>query len=57
MLVLVFLFAGFLVMLDQFVSIGIWFQFQDIHHETFAFSFFALAVGIVIGWYLPKKQS
>jgi len=49
-LVASFFLLGFLVMLDQYVRIGIWIQWQDLfHHETFALAFFAIGVGIFIG--------
>jgi len=46
-----FLFAviGFLILYDQFLLIGIWFQLEDFHHETFALCSFALAIGILVG--------
>jgi len=53
---ILFFAIGFLVMLDQYLSIGIWFQFHDIHHETIALSLFALAVGILIGSNLARKE-
>jgi hypothetical protein len=41
---------GCLVMLDQYVRIGVWIQWQDLfHHETLALAFFALGVGVFIG--------
>ena len=43
------LIAGFLALLDQYVSFGVWFQTDDIHHETIALSLFALALGLLIG--------
>jgi hypothetical protein len=48
--------VGFLVLLDQYLRIGVWFQLRDIHHETLALSAFALAIGILIGSkYTGKK--
>lgn len=47
--VLFFLAIGFLILRDQFQTIGVWFQFTDLHHETFAIASFALATGILIG--------
>ena len=44
------LFISFLVLLDQFLRIGIWIQWRDLlHHETIALAFFAVGVGIIIG--------
>jgi putative flippase GtrA len=52
-----FLFVlGFLVLLDQFVKIGVWFQFRDIHHETVALVFFALGVGFLAGFLMYREQ-
>jgi hypothetical protein len=45
-----FLFFSFLVLLDQYMRIGVWIQWGDLlHHETVAFAFFALGVGILAG--------
>jgi hypothetical protein len=45
-----FLFFSFLVLLDQYMRIGVWIQWGDLlHHETVAFVFFALGVGILAG--------
>jgi len=33
---------------------GVWFQITDLHHETFAFASFALAIGIIIGAKIKK---
>ena len=57
LLVLVFLLTGILILFDQYVRIGMWFQIVDIHHESFALSFFALAIGTLIGSYLPRKRA
>jgi hypothetical protein len=43
-------FFDFLVLLDQYIRIGVWIQWQDLfHHETFALAFFAVGFGIFIG--------
>jgi hypothetical protein len=45
-----FLVASFLILLDQKLRIGVWFQVdQVLHHETFAIFFFVLAVGVILG--------
>jgi hypothetical protein len=46
---LFFVFVGFVILWDQYLSIGIWFQMSDIHHETLALASFFLAIGILIG--------
>jgi hypothetical protein len=51
-----FLFLGFLVLLDQYLRIGVWIQWQDLlHHEPFALALFALGVGIFIGSIFPSN--
>jgi hypothetical protein len=45
-----FFLSGFLILLDQYMRIGVWIQWQDLfHHETFALAFFAVGVGVFIG--------
>ena len=51
----VFFMIGFLILLEQYFNYGVWFQIEDIHHETFALSSFALGVGILIGKSSSKK--
>lgn len=52
---LVFFVAGFLVLYDQYLRIGVFFEFSQIlHHETLALIFFALAIGILLGLILKK---
>jgi hypothetical protein len=46
--------ASFLILYDQYMKIGIWFQFTDLHHETFAIASFAIAIGILIGAVIKK---
>ena len=46
--------ASFLILYDQYVKIGIWFQITDLHHETFAIAAFAVAIGILIGAIIKK---
>jgi uncharacterized membrane protein HdeD (DUF308 family) len=52
---ILFFIVGFLVLFEQYVNFGIWFQTKDIHHETFALSSFTLAIGILIGLSACKK--
>jgi hypothetical protein len=51
-----FFVVAFLILLDQYLQTGIWFQLRDIHHETFALASVALAVGILIGVYTPRHS-
>jgi len=54
--VLFFIATGFFIMRDQFQTVGVWFQFTDLHHETFAIASFALAIGILIGATRKKRH-
>jgi len=54
-LVALFFIVGIIILLEQYLSYGVWFQVKDVHHETFAIASFALAVGILIGSNYPKK--
>jgi hypothetical protein len=54
LIVLFFFVVGFLILYDQYARIGVWFQLSDLHHETFAISSFALAIGILIGAIIQK---
>jgi hypothetical protein len=51
---LFFVGISFLILYDQYMRIGVWFQFADLHHETFAIASFAVAIGILIGAILKK---
>lgn len=55
-LAVLFLVAGFLVLYQQFVSFGAFFEVKDIHHETIALSLFALGIGVLIGLGLSGKK-
>lgn len=52
---ILFFIVGFLILFEQYLSYGVWFQSKDVHHETFALSSFALAIGILIGLSACKK--
>ena len=54
-LVAFFFVIGIIILLEQYLNWGVWFQLEDIHHETFALSSFALAIGILIGSNFLKK--
>jgi hypothetical protein len=45
----VFFALAFLILLQQKVTFGIWFQISDLHHETFALASIALGLGVLIG--------
>jgi hypothetical protein len=54
LVVLVFFGLSFLILYDQYTRIGIWFEIEDLHHETFAIASFAVAIGILIGAIIKK---
>lgn len=57
-LVAVFFFAAaFLILYDQKLSFGLWFQVSDLHHETFAIAFAALGAGTIIGALLVENET
>ena len=45
----VFFIFSFLILYDQKMNFGVWFQIKDLHHETFALAFLALGIGVLIG--------
>jgi hypothetical protein len=45
----VFFAVAFLILYQQVVTFGVWFQIGDLHHETFALGAAALGVGVLIG--------
>ncbi len=45
----VFFTAAFLILFQQKVTFGLWFQFGDLHHETFAIAAVTLGLGVLIG--------
>ena len=45
----IFFVLAFLILFQQKVTFGIWFQIKDIHHETFALASIALGIGVLIG--------
>ena len=46
--ILILLILAFLVAFHQYYYWQIWFQMNDIHHETFVVAFISLALGIAI---------
>jgi hypothetical protein len=53
----VFFVAAFLILYDQKVSFGVWFQVSDLHHETFAIASGALGIGIILGAILSESDN
>jgi hypothetical protein len=52
----VFFVAAFLILYQQKVTFGLWFQVSDLHHETFAIACVALGIGIIIGAILSENH-
>jgi hypothetical protein len=46
----VFFAVAFLILYQQEATIGVWFQPEQLHHETFAITSIALGIGVLIGW-------
>ena len=45
----VFFVLAFLILFQQEEAFGVWFQVEDLHHETFALASVALGLGVLIG--------
>jgi hypothetical protein len=45
----VFFTFAFLILLQQKLTFGLWFQIGDLHHETFAIAAVAMGLGVLIG--------
>ncbi len=45
----VFFVLAFMILYQQKVTFGLWFQIGDLHHETFALASVALGLGVLIG--------
>ena len=48
--------AAFLIMYQQYLSFGLFFQVEDVHHEAFAMSALALGIGILVGASLSSRN-
>jgi hypothetical protein len=49
LIAIVFFAVAFLILFQQKETFGVWFQIEDIHHETFAIAAVALGLGVLIG--------
>jgi hypothetical protein len=45
----VFFTVAFLIMLQQKLTFGLWFQIGDLHHETFAIAAVLFGLGVLVG--------
>jgi hypothetical protein len=50
----VFFVFAFLILFQQKLTFGLWFQLGDLHHETFAIASVAVALGVLIGSAITK---
>ena len=48
--------AGFLIQYEQYVTFGVFFQFEDVHHETFALSAVSAGIGVLIGASVVRRK-
>jgi hypothetical protein len=49
LIAVVFFVLAFIILFQQKVTFGVWFQITDLHHETFALASVALGLGVLIG--------
>ncbi len=52
----VFFAVAFLILYQQKVTFGLWFQIGDLHHETFAIASLAAGLGVLIGWAIGSNE-
>jgi hypothetical protein len=45
----VFFVLAFMILYQQEVAFGVWFELSDLHYETFALFSIALGIGVLIG--------
>ena len=48
--------AAFLILYQQYIAFGVFFQVEDVHHEAFAMSTVALGIGILVGLSLSSRN-
>jgi hypothetical protein len=53
----VFFTVAFLIMLQQKLTFGLWFQIGDLHHETFAIAAVAMGLGVLVGSAITKNEN
>jgi len=53
----VFLLGAFAILFEQYLSYGKFIELKDVlHHEFFAFTFFAFALGVLLATYATGKK-
>jgi len=48
--------AAFLILYQQYITFGVFFQIEDMHHESFAMSAVALGIGIIVGVIIDSEN-
>jgi hypothetical protein len=43
------LLTAILILTQQYIIHGTWFEIADIHHETFSIAFFSFGLGVLLG--------
>ena len=56
LIAVVFFVLAFLILFQQKVTFGVWFQISDLHHETFAIASVALGLGVLIGSIITENN-
>jgi len=56
LIAVVFFVLSFLILFQQKVTFGVWFQISDLHHETFALASVALGLGVLIGSIITENR-
>jgi hypothetical protein len=56
-LAILFFIAGFLILYEQYVTFGVFFDLSDVlHHENFAIAAIAVGIGVLIGAIIVSKN-
>lgn len=53
-LAIMFFVIAILIQVEQYITYGHWFDFAQIHHETFSVAFGFC--GLVLFWYAKRRQ-
>jgi hypothetical protein len=56
LIAVVFFVLAFLILFQQKITFGVWFQISDLHHETFALASVALGLGVLIGSIITENS-
>jgi hypothetical protein len=56
LIAVVFFALAFVILLDQKINFGLWFQITDLHHETFAIAAVAMGLGVIVGSVVTEEN-